>query len=79
MRGRIDDDDTWKYSDSSWWRRWCREEHARYRGDGHRAGIRRHDDRIGFDKYGWVSCRGKVELVRDHIAYDLAHRGGIWF
>ncbi len=78
VRRRVDDDDTWEDADSSWWRRW-REEHARDRSDEHPAGIRRNDDRIGFNKHGWGFCGSEVELVRDHIAYDLAHRGGIWF
>ena len=76
MRGRVDDD-TWEVADSSWWRRWG-EKHAGDRGNEHRAGIRRHDDRIGFNKYGWGFCGSEVELVWYHIAYDLAHGRGFW-
>jgi hypothetical protein len=77
VRSRVDDHDAWK--ETSWGglsgRR--REEHARNRCDDHRTGIRGDDDGIEFEEGG--SRQGlekrEVELVRDHIADDLAHGG----
>jgi hypothetical protein len=54
-----------------------REEHARNRCDDHRTGIRGDDDGIKFGESGsrWGLEKREVELVRDHIADDLAHGG----
>ncbi len=82
MRGRIDDHDAWEDVNRSrrGWRRWWREEHAWDRRDEHHAGIRRYDDRIGFNEHGWGFRGSEVQLVWDHIAYDLAHwAGGMGF
>ena len=54
-----------------------REEHARNWCDDHRTRIRSDDDGIEFGGRGsrWGPEKREVELVRDHIADDLAHGG----
>jgi hypothetical protein len=70
MGSRIDDDDAWEEAG-----RGGRKDHARNGCDDHRTGIRGDDDGIEFGER-WSRKgleKGEVELVRDHIAYDLAH------
>jgi hypothetical protein len=75
VRCRIDHYDAWKEASGGGWGRRGRKAHARNRSNNHTTGIRGDDDGIKFGerRARWGSDSSEVQLVRDHIAYDLAH------
>lgn len=75
MRRRVDHHNAWKETSGGGWGRRGREEHARNGCNNHRTRIRGNDDGIKFGDRGarWGLNSSEVKLVRDHIAYDLAH------
>lgn len=77
MRSRVDDHDAWEETSWGGWIGRGRKEHARNWSDDHRTRIRGDDDGIEFGEGGsrWGLEKREVELVRDHIADDLAYGG----
>ena len=75
MGSRVDDDDAWEEAGRGRRSGRGRKDHARNGCDDHRTGIRGDDDGIEFGERGSGRGleKGQVELVGDHIAYDLAH------
>ena len=75
VRCRVYHHDTWKETSGGGWGRRGRKEHARNGCNNHRTRIRGNDDGIKFGERGarWELNISEVKLVRDHIAYDLAH------
>src|SRR6266850_365799 len=75
VRSRVDDHDAWEETSWGEWSGRGRKEHAGNRCDDHRTRIRGDDDGIEFGEGGsrWGLEKREVELVRDHIADDLAY------
>jgi hypothetical protein len=75
VRCRVDHYDARKETSRGGWGRRGRKEHARNGCNNHRTRICGDDDGIKFGGGGspWGPNSSEVKLVRDHIAYDLAH------
>ncbi len=74
MRCRVDHYDARKEASGRGWGRRGGKAHTRNRCNNHPTGIWGDDDGIKLgERPRWGLDRSKVKLVRDHIAYDLAH------